>query len=135
MMAPDAIRQPPQFIKDRLLAWYLERVDPMFKIIHAPSVRAHIQDGKPYLGRAAGDPAVTALTFAIYYSAVITIDPEICKAELGEERSILRRKYRFALEASLAQADFINSDDITALQAFVMMMVHIHEIHRCIMKD
>ena len=129
MMAPGAIQQPPQPIIDKLLTLYFNNVDPIFKIVHAPSVRDYIQGGKPYLGHARGDPAVTALTFAIYYAAVVTIDDETCRAELGDERTTLCRRYRFATEASLAQADFINSQDITALQALVMMLVCIIETH------
>ena len=123
MMAPDAIQQPPHFMIEKLLKLYFDNVDPIFKVLHAPSVREHLQEGKSYLGHARGDPAVKALTFAIYYSAVITVDDDVCKTELGEEKATLRNKYRFAVEVSLAQADYVNSQDITSLQAFVLLLV------------
>ena len=128
MMAPDAIKQPPQHTINILLTSYLHNVDPIFKVIHSPTVREYLQEGKPYLGRHKEDPAAAAIAFAIYYSAIITIDEDTCKTQLGEERATLRKKYRFAVEAFLAQADFINSRDIIPLQAFVIMLVSIQEV-------
>ena len=125
MMAPDAIKQPPQPIINTLLTSYFHNVDPIFKVIHIPTICAYLQEGKAYLGRTREDPAATALAFAMYYSAIITVDEDTCKTQLGEDRATLRKKYRFAVEALLAQADFINSQDIIALQAFVVMLVSV----------
>ena len=128
MMAPDAIKQPPQHTINILLTSYFHNVDPIFKVIHTPTIREYLQEDKPYLGRPKEDPAATALAFAIYYSAIITIDEETCRTQLGEEKATLRKKYRFAVEALLAQADFISSQDIVTLQAFVIMLVSIYEV-------
>lgn len=123
ILAPDAIEQPPQFMIDKLLTLYFYNVDPIFKVLHAPSVRGCLQQGRSYPGHGRGDPAVTALAFATYYCAVITIDDETCISHLGDDKATLRKKYRFAVEVSLAQADFVNSQSITTLQALVILLV------------
>ena len=123
MMAPDALQQPPPAVVDKLLATYFTNVDPIIKVVHAPSVRAHLQESRPYLGHAPGDPAVTALSFAIYFATIATLTQDFCHSELGESKAILRNKFRFGVEASLAQADFINSGKIACLQAFLLLLV------------
>ncbi|KAL8825285.1 MAG: hypothetical protein Q9191_004510 [Dirinaria sp. TL-2023a] len=123
MMAPDALQRPTPAIVEKLLATYFTNVDPIFKIVHAPSVRAHLQENRTYLGHAPGDPAVTALSFAIYYATIATLSQDHCQSELGESKVALRNRFRFGVEASLAQADFINSGKVACLQAFLLLLV------------
>lgn len=123
MMAPDALQYPSPANAAKLLKWYFDGVDTIFNMVHTPSIMAHVQDGKPYLGHAPGDPAVTALIFAIFYSAVATVTDDVCKFEMGESKAALRNRYRFAVEVSLAQADFINSRETSCLQALLLLLV------------
>ena len=123
MMAPDALQQPSSAVVETLLTTYFTNVDLIFKVVHAPCIRAHLLEGVPYLGHRPGDPAVTALSFAMYYATIATLTEEFCQSELGESKAALRSKFRFGVEASLAQADFINSGNITCLQAFVLLLV------------
>lgn len=123
MMAPGAIQYPSAPMIDSLLSLYFDNVNPIVMIAHQPTIRNHLQGGSPYPGHAQDDPAVTALIFAIFYSAIVSIEDDECKTMLGEEKAVLRKRWRFAIEVSLAQADFINSQDITTLQAFAIMLV------------
>ena len=125
MMAPDALQHPSPKDITILLSWYWDSVDTIFKMLHTPSVRAHLQEGKSYLNNAPGDPAVTALCFAIFYAAATTVTEETCLKELGEGKALLRNRFRFGIEVSLAQADFVNSRDIACLQALLLLLVRV----------
>ncbi|KAK3060995.1 hypothetical protein LTR53_019920, partial [Teratosphaeriaceae sp. CCFEE 6253] len=57
---------------------YFRNVDPVFKVLHAPSVRAHVKTGARYLDYDAGHRAVTALKFVVYYAALATATEEEC---------------------------------------------------------
>jgi hypothetical protein len=63
---------------------YLERVDPVLKILYAPTVQQDILKfvrDESYL-----DLTRHILLFAIYYTSVITMSAEECKDELSESK-------------------------------------------------
>ena len=123
MMAPKALDSPPKHVVEALYTLYFRNVDPLFKVLHAPSMAEYMLEGKPYLGHEPGDPAIDALSFSIYYAGLNTIDAPSCKQRFGEDKSDLLNKYRFALEVCLAKANFINTTEIEVLQAFVIFLV------------
>ena len=123
MMSPTALEHPPQHMIDDFYCLYFHNVDPLFKVLHAPSMAKFMLKGNSYLHYSPGDPAIDALSFAIYYAGLSTVDVQACKHRFGEEKTVLLNKYRFAFEVCLAKADFINSTDIAALQAFVIFLV------------
>lgn len=123
MMAPNALENPPRHLVEVLYTLYFQNVDPLFKILHAPSLADFMFEGKPYLDYSPGDPAVTALSFAVYYAGLSTLDPQSCKQRFDEEKTDLLNKYRFAFEVCLAKADFVNSSKIEVLQALVIFLV------------
>jgi hypothetical protein len=72
---------------------YLERVDPVLKILHAPTVQQDITKllrDKSYL-----DLTRHALFFAIYYTSVITMSAEECRDELQESKGEVLRRLEF----------------------------------------
>ena len=127
MMSPNALENPPRPIIETFYTLYFQNVDPLFKILHAPSVAELMLRGRPYLGHRPGDPAIDALSFAIYYAGLNTLDARTCKQRFGEEKTDLLNKYRFALEVYLAKADFINSTQIEVLQAFLIFLVRLSD--------
>lgn len=63
---------------------YIERVDPILKIIHAPTVQRDIVGfirDKSHLG-----PTRHILFFALYYTSVITMSEEECGEELQQSK-------------------------------------------------
>ena len=63
---------------------YLERVHPVLKIIHAPSVQRQIIQ---FLQEGISDSSpIHCLLFAIYYTALVTLTTEECKKALGCDR-------------------------------------------------
>lgn len=69
---------------------YLERVDPVLKILHAPTVQQDITKvlrNSSYL-----DLTRHTLLSAIYYTSVITISAEECRNEFQESKDeVLKR--------------------------------------------
>ena len=123
LLAPNALESPPRHIVEAFHDLYFQNVDPMFKVLHRPSVTHFMLRGKAYLNYRPGDPAIEALSFAIYYAGLNSLDAQKCKQRFGDEKTDLLKRYRFALEVYLARADFINTTDITVVQAFVIFLV------------
>lgn len=49
--------------------------------------------------------------------------PEECYAQLGEDRKLAVKRYRFAVEQALAKAGFLNTQSLVLLQAAVLFLV------------
>lgn len=120
---PDILARPSQALVHTLCDIFAYNVDRVIKILHMPSIRQYMQEGGPYLDYSPGTPSVEALSFAIYHAAVTSISEVECRQQLGQAKSVLLAKYRFATEVSLANADMVNTDDITTLQALVILIV------------
>jgi len=107
----------------RLWQIYLERVNPLSKIIHVPTLQ-------PYLVEAScGSPNVPknieALLFAIYTMAVVTMSHEECLSLLGYSRNEALQRFSSGVRASLNRAGFLKCHDLETLQALVIYMVWI----------
>ena len=112
--------------KTIFLLWqiYLENVDPLLKLVHAPSVQRHFT--RTSHNPAKQSVAQQALMFSIYYAAVMSTPPDQKQlTELEEDRDVLLKKYRFGLEQALARADFLATQDVTVLQAFVLYLISV----------
>ena len=123
MLSPNALDTPSRHMIEIYHSIYFENVHPLFKVLHAPTFTDFLLHGKPYLDHKPGDPAVEALSYAIYYAGIVTLDEWACKQRLGEEKNDLLNRYRFAIEVCFAKADFITSNDITVLQALIIFLV------------
>ena len=115
-----ALHPPPEHIP---LYWqtYKENIDPLVKVVHVPSKEASILESAGHLDRL--PRGHEALMFAIYYGAVTSMWPSECKAKFGEEKSDLLARYRFGVEQALARADFLQSDEVVVLQAFIVFLM------------
>ena len=100
---------------------FKENVDPMVRILHRPTARNIIM--KASSGTETLSKAAEALLFALYFSAVVSLDPAQCITLLGDTKETLINRYRFATEQALARANFMNSSSLMLLQAFVFFLV------------
>lgn len=134
-----------------LIKKYFTNVHLVCTILHEPTVNAAllgdlIATGKPPppdLGIFDMEPrAKIALTFSMYYAAIISMSNSDCLKFLGEDRESLLFRHRHYVESALNYADFINSMDMVPLQAFTIYLVctcqiytyspaalNVHEIH------
>ena len=102
---------------------YLSNVDPVFKVLHAPSLRRYLQEGAAELDCSPGPKGLEALRFAICYAATLSMTDGECRRRIGEDRAVLMAKNRAGTELAFAKADFVNTVDISTLQAVTIYLV------------
>lgn len=104
---------------------YLAQVDPVFKILHRPSLRALLLEEKPYLHYDLNHPAPAALKCAVFYAAACSISEVNWPTMMGSSRPAVLARYQSETEAALRRAEYITTNDLTVLQAFVLSLVSI----------
>lgn len=119
----DALSHPPPATMMRLWAIYQRNVDPLMKILHRPTVTKQMNAYAESPTTSPFSPATNALMFVIYFCAVCCLSPESCLSQLGESRDALASKYRIGAERALAQADYLNSNQLETLQALTLYTV------------
>jgi hypothetical protein len=117
------LQHPLPLVRSHLCTIYFRNIDAVFKVLHAPSVRAHIEDGSQYLGYSDESSAVNALAFVIYYAAVTTMTDAECISTLWQTKQQAVRQFKQMAEAALVQADHIITRELTTLQAFIIYLV------------
>ena len=100
---------------------FAERTNPMTKIIHAPSVQQRILD----VGwdTSQGRKSFTALLFAVYLLAVVSLSANECLQHFGEDRDVLTARYADGTWRSLMEAGLFETCDLEVLQALVLFTV------------
>ncbi len=107
----------------KLYLSFMTNVDPVVKILHGPSLRRHFTGETNKLNCSPGPKGWDAVKFAIYYATTTSWTPEECLGQLGEEKAVLLHRFRSSTELALARADFINTEDVSTLQALVLYLV------------
>ncbi|EER43359.1 C6 transcription factor [Histoplasma capsulatum H143] len=102
---------------------FLDSVNPLVKIFHAPTVQQEILDGTADLENVS--KATEALMFAIYACSITSMTDHDCQSQLCETKSALLARYRFATKQALINVGFMRSSDITVVQAFVLYLISI----------
>ncbi|KAL4780092.1 hypothetical protein BJX76DRAFT_339132 [Aspergillus varians] len=95
-------------------------VAPVVCVFHMPTLERMFWDAIASMDTV--DKNVEALLFAIYYTAVISLDPEQCLNVLGIPRPSALETYRFAIEQATARADLLNTQNLILLQATVLFL-------------
>ncbi|RDW72748.1 uncharacterized protein DSM5745_07920 [Aspergillus mulundensis] len=99
----------------RLWQMYLERVDPLFKVTHTPSLQGRIVEAIADVKRIS--PGFEALMFCIYCMAVLSVTSDECEARLGLSRDELLPGYQRSCRRALINCGFLQSDDREILTA------------------
>lgn len=106
-----------------LCTFFVDNVDPIFKVMHVPTLKRSVLDASNSLDNIIGGRSMEALLFAMYYAAITSLSLEDCKKYFQEDRCTLLDRYRSGTEVALANADILTSPDMTALQALVIFLV------------
>ena len=106
---------------------YLDSVDPLTKVVHAPSLQAVIQ--KAITHPASMPKSLEALLFAIYSSAIVSLRNHDCERRFGESRESLLSRYRSTTKAALSRVKFIGSASLAVLQAFLIHLLSMRDIY------
>ncbi|CAI7644401.1 unnamed protein product [Penicillium glandicola] len=117
-----ALHLPPQ-TRHRLCDIFFRNVDPLFKILHRPSLQAFIKDGKPYLDYEHDHQAPATLASAIYLCAVCTLDEVECQSMFNTSKKTIVAEFQRETEFALARADFVTTNDLTVLQAYIISLL------------
>ncbi|KIW93273.1 uncharacterized protein Z519_05878 [Cladophialophora bantiana CBS 173.52] len=110
-----------------LILWqvFLDNINPMSKLIHQPTLHKTLVQASSQLDNL--PRGLEALMFAIYSSAVYSIDDDECEMKLGEPRKILLARYRHATRKALARARFLATSELVVLQAFFLYLLTMRE--------
>lgn len=116
-------RHPDQPTIFKLWHIYLANVDPLLKVTHTPSLQAHIVTAAANV--AAASPALTALMFAIYCMAVLSLREVDCQQQLGQTRSILLTDFQLSCQQALANCGVLKTTDRESLTALYLYIVSV----------
>ena len=106
---------------------FLNNVYPLLKIFHAPTVQQQLLKCASDLTNAS--PAMHALMFGIYTTAIASMGNEDCIATMNEDKWILGSRYHTGLQYALHRAEFLRTSDITVLKAFTLYIVSLQINH------
>ncbi|RFU28557.1 hypothetical protein B7463_g7777, partial [Scytalidium lignicola] len=121
--SPNLTNRDVSIALGRLCQVYLDQVDPVFKILHRPSLRKLLQHDSTYLGYPEGHASVIALGAAVCYVATCSLSETQCRDMFQTSKAALVTQYRRACETALDRADVLVTEDITVLQTFVLYLV------------
>jgi hypothetical protein len=107
---------------------YLENINPLVKVFHAPTVQQLILDSCGNLDGVSR--SVEALLFAIYCISVESLSDGECIAMLGQSKSAALRLFRYGAQCALTNASLLRSSDLLVLQAFTLFIVCLLRIIR-----
>ncbi|KAL7945199.1 fungal-specific transcription factor domain-containing protein [Trichoderma barbatum] len=100
---------------------YLENVDQLVKILHVPTMEAVLREARRNPEKLT--PGNETLVFAVYFAAVVTLDEGDVQTNFGTGKDELLAQFRFAVEQSLAKANFLNTSDVTVVQALTLFLL------------
>jgi hypothetical protein len=116
---------PPERI---LQLWqiFMERIDPLTKVVHVPTLRPAIQ--KAASNTETIPRSFEALMLAIYAAAIMSLNDEECKQRFGEPRKTLLSRYIKATKGALVRAKFMGTTSLVVLQALVLYLLPVRDV-------
>lgn len=107
----------------RLWQIYLDRCNPLTKVIHVPTVQPYVLEAT---SNAPNLPKnVEALLFAIYTLAVVSMTKEESEEVLGMPREKALARFSAGLRSCMIRLGFLKTHDLFTLQALVIYLVGI----------
>ncbi|KAL6699325.1 hypothetical protein J3F84DRAFT_360523 [Trichoderma pleuroticola] len=107
----------------RLCHLYIENVNPLLQVVHAPSLQSRIIEAADNLSNI--EPNFEALMFGIYSMAVVSLTNEDCIKLFGTTRSILLQQYHRGSQEALLNARFLRTDNRHCLTALFLHLLSI----------
>lgn len=105
----------------RLLPFYQERVDKIFKLLHWPSVLGFVQHKSfPHVST-----AELCLTLVIQFTALCAMTDAECCHILQETRISALMRYNAAFQEAFNNVNIVRSPNIVSLQAFLLYLMAI----------
>jgi hypothetical protein len=105
----------------RLWQIYLENVDPLLKVTHAPSLQGRIAEAVGDL--TAISPTMEALMFSIYCTAAMSLVADDIQTIFSSSKEDLLSKCQFGCQQALLNCGFLRSSDRDCLTALYLYLV------------
>ncbi|KAJ1329918.1 C6 transcription factor AsaR [Microdochium nivale] len=105
-----------------LINVFHENVNSFVQVVHIPTVHKMTRDIRKQGGTSSLSPSDEALLFSIYYVAVTSMEDEDVIANFGTTKNDLNLKFRLGFEHAMARADFLNSPNLTLVQALATFL-------------
>ncbi|KAH7120542.1 fungal-specific transcription factor domain-containing protein [Dactylonectria macrodidyma] len=102
---------------------YLDRVHPLTKILHAPSLQPYILESTN--GLATLSRSMTTLLFSIYNVAVLSLTDDECFKTFGMSCKTVSQRFSAGFKMSLAGLDFLKQCDLTTFQSLILYLLSI----------
>lgn len=115
----DAHPTPPQIFQ--LWQTFLNNVNPLVKLLHAPEVQQMILEAVTDLKQVPREHV--ALMFAIYLAAITSMDEQACARLFNEPKSTVLTNFTNAAQQALVTAEFLKSSNLVVLQALTLYLV------------
>ncbi|PTB61866.1 hypothetical protein BBK36DRAFT_1190142 [Trichoderma citrinoviride] len=100
---------------------FADNVNPLAKVIHAPTLQQKILE-EAWTVESVAKP-LEATMFAVYALAIISMKPAICIDLFGETKSVLVNRYRTGALRALSDTNLFSTRDIAVLQALTLVMM------------
>jgi hypothetical protein len=100
---------------------YLENVDPLLKVTHAPTLQGRIIDAASDLANI--ESPLEALMFSIYCASIFSLDENDCQKYFGSSRQSLLSGYQLGAREALLRSRFLRTDNLDCLTAFHFYLV------------
>jgi hypothetical protein len=105
----------------RLWQIYLDNVNPLLRVTHAPSMQGHIIEAASNVLNIS--PTLEALMFSIYSMSILSLSGDDCQAMLGSSREDLLTRYQFGCQQALLNCGFLRCNDRDCLTALYLYLV------------
>jgi hypothetical protein len=102
-----------QSMRDTLLDVYFANVDPMVRITHRSTVVRKF---------ASYNRETHPIAFAIYFSAINSLPPNMVKGKFNETKESLLDRFQLGVEISLARENYLTSSSLEIFQGFVLWL-------------
>lgn len=119
------LRHPPAEKVSELWQIYLDRVDPLTRILHIATVDTAIR--KALTNMAKIPKGFEALMFAIYSTAAMSLTDDECLRRFQEPRAVLLSRYVAATKAALSKANFMATINLVVLQALLLHLFSVRD--------
>ncbi|KAL2681228.1 hypothetical protein Neosp_008836 [[Neocosmospora] mangrovei] len=112
--------QPDPVHVFRLWQLFVDRVNPLTKIIHVPSVQPYVMEAATNMNNIPLN--YQALLFSIFTMAAVSLSDAEATQMLGCSRDDALRKYTIGTKMALTKFNFLKNYDMVALQALLLYL-------------
>lgn len=116
--------QPDPVHAFRLWQIFLDRVNPLLKVVHIPTLQPYVMDGAISIGNVPLN--YQALLFAVYTISAVSMSVAEAPEMLGMSREDAIQRYTKGMKTALVTFDFMKNYDMAALQALLLYIVSSH---------